>query len=184
MDAGEKERIELELMLLRAKRGEGAALEYIVRRFERPLLYYLRRLTGNEPDAWDALQRTWLGALSSIRTVREAGAFKAWLYRVARNVALNQMRDAQRYREALLEKAAESAPDEEFPGPAAERAEEVHFALDRLELPQREVLTLFFIEQMSVREISVVLDCPVGTVKWRLHQARNHLRDILEKRNG
>ncbi len=183
MDLRNKELVELDWLLLRARRGNAEAIERLVRRFERSLFYYIRRLAGNDSDAWDALQRTWIRVLAGIGGVRDAGALKTWMYRVARHTTLNQIRGHQRYRKVLREKADEPSPDVEPALFTAENAEEVHRALEKLELPYREALTLFFLEDLSVREIADVIEIPEGTVKWRLHEARKKLREILEQKH-
>jgi RNA polymerase sigma-70 factor (ECF subfamily) len=68
--------------------------------------------------------------------------------------------------------------DEEF---SAEEAAAVHAGLERLALPQREVLTLYFLRDLGIEEIAAVLEVPAGTVKSRLHHAKKMLRIILQE---
>ena len=62
-----------------------------------------------------------------------------------------------------------------------EDAEQVHYGLGRISLPHREILTLFFLQDLSLEEIADVLGIPFGTVKSRLHYARRALKAVLEK---
>ena len=62
--------LECELLVVQCQRGETAAFESLVRMWERPLFYYLRRLASSEEDAWDLLQETWLKTYRSIRSLR------------------------------------------------------------------------------------------------------------------
>ena len=64
---------------------------------------------------------------------------------------------------------------------AFDNAEQVHHALDKLPLPQREALTLYFLEELSIEEIAEVLGVPAGTVKSRLHYAKSAIRNILSE---
>jgi RNA polymerase sigma-70 factor (ECF subfamily) len=65
-----------------------------------------------------------------------------------------------------------------------ENAAIVHYGLGKLALEQREILTLFFLEEFSLAEISDILKLPLGTIKSRLHRARNSLRTILAREGG
>jgi RNA polymerase sigma-70 factor (ECF subfamily) len=175
------EAIYQELLALRCRRGERAALEELVRAWEKRLLYFIRRLVDKEQDAWDVLQQTWVRVLSGIGRLREPQSLGPWLYRVARHAAFdhgqlraNYQRFLKDYQEAT---ACEEAPD----GTEFETAEQLHRGLVQLHVPHREVLTLFFLEDFSIDEIARVLDVPPGTVKSRLHHAKKALRAVLGK---
>ena len=61
-------------------------------------------------------------------------------------------------------------------------AEQVHYGLDRLSLPHREVLTLFFLQDLSLEEVATVLDIPVGTVKSRLYYAKRSMKKVMDEK--
>lgn len=176
-----KDIIYLELLALRCRRGDREAMEELIGRFERPLFYYLRRLVDNEADAWNLLQETWIRAMGSIGRLRDPKNLAAWLYGIARNGAMGHLR--RRYsREQLLDSTADLADVEDSTHlPAFEDAEEVHYGLSRLSVPHRDVLTLFFLQDLTLEQIAEVLGVPVGTVKSRLHYAKFHLKAVLEK---
>ena len=170
-----------ELLLLRHRAGDPAALPELVALWERPLLYYLRRLAGSEEDAWDALQETWYRVVRELPRVRDGRALPAWLYVVARNTAFTQRR-----RRAPVEPLPD---DEDAPELPAETPEpslagfdplDIHRALARLSLVHREVLTLHFLEGFAVAEIGIITGSAEGTVKSRLHYAKRALRGLLE----
>jgi RNA polymerase sigma-70 factor, ECF subfamily len=170
-----------ELLVLRCQRGEVQAFEELFRQWERRLFYYIRRMVPQESDAWDALQKTWLHVLRDIRRLRDAGALRVWLYRLARNTAVSHLRLEQTHRaRAEPEVDVEDVPEDD-PLLRAENVEYVHRELGRLPLPAREALTLYFLEAMSIEEIAEVLDVPAGTVKSRLHYAKRALRTLLAK---
>ncbi len=174
------EAVAQELLVLRCRRGDKAALEELVQTWDKRLFYFVRRLVDDEADAWDVLQQTWMRMLSGIRGLREADRLGPWLYRIARHAALNHGKVRARYREVLQHYPTAPAEDDsshaEF-----ENAEQVHHGLLRLPLPFREVLTLLFLENFSVDAIAEILDVPAGTVKSRLHHAKKALRAVLEK---
>ena len=176
----ERELILIELLVLRCRRGDAAAARELVGMFERPLLYFVRRLVGSEEDAWDVLQETWLNVFRRLATVAEPRAFAAFLYAAARNAALAHLRRRDS-REALL--ASIDPPDDgvEEPEFGADEAAAVHRGLDRLSLAHREALTLFFLRELPIEQIAAVVGVPVGTVKSRLHHAKRALRAALEE---
>jgi RNA polymerase sigma-70 factor (ECF subfamily) len=168
-----------EMLVLRCQRQDACAAGELVALFEKPLLYFLRRLVRSEDDAWDLLQETWISAFRALPGLRDARALPAFLYRTARNHALARLR----HREAdyRLHSAVDASPISSEPEPAfaAEDAAAVHAGLDKLSLPHREVLTLFFLRDLSIAEIAAVLGIPPGTVKSRLHHAKKALRAVL-----
>lgn len=177
----EKELIYYELLILRCRRHDKGALEELIRYWEKRLFYYVRRLVDNEEDAWDVLQETWLKVIRSIGSLREPRSLPTWLYRIARNTAMSCLRS--RYADqALLDENGKLADIEqngdEF---GFEDADQVHHALGQVSLPHREVLTLHFLEDLSVDEIAEVLGVAQGTVKSRLHYAKRALQGVLER---
>jgi len=170
-----------ELLVLRCRRGETAALEELVRAWETRLFYFIRRLVGDEQDAWDVLQQTWVRVLSGIGGVREPRSLGPWLYRVARHAALSHGQVLANYQRLLKDYHAAAPGEEATERLDFETAEQLHRGLVRLPVPHREVLTLFFLEDFSVDEIADILQVPPGTVKSRLHHAKKALRAVLGK---
>ena len=176
----DKRLIESELLVVQWLRGDREAFGAIVGLWERSLFYYVRRLIGSEADAWEVMQEAWLKVLRAGKSLRDPGAFPAFLYRTARNAAVSRLRQKGvrlEAREAVEQDAGEVADDwvDGF-----DDADEVHTALDRLAVAHREVLTLFFLKELSLEEIAELLEIPVGTVKSRLHHARRAMRQCLE----
>jgi RNA polymerase sigma factor (sigma-70 family) len=174
----DKQLLETALLVVRWQRGDRSAFEGIVKLWEQPLFYYLRRLAASETDAWELLQDTWLKILRSLGSLRDSHTFPAFLYTTARNNAISRLR-----RRGIEETAndTDSLHDESAADDVAifDNAEQVHHALDQLPLPQREALTLFFLQDLSLEEIAHLLDVPLGNVKSRLHYAKLAIRKIL-----
>lgn len=177
----DQEAIYSELLVLRFRRGDPRAFEDLIRRWEQPLFYYIRRLVEREEDAWDLLQETWICVLRSLKGLREPRALPAWLYHTARNHAMTHLKRRCLYRNVFqdppydLEEMAGEVSDE------FEDAERVHHALGLISLPHREVLTLHFLQDLSLEEIAGVLEIPQGTIKSRLYHAKKALRKVLER---
>ncbi len=170
-----------ELLVIRAKRGDSKAFEEIVREFERPLFYYVRRLVETNEDAWDILQEIWIKAFRGIGSLRETKCFRIWLYRIAHCTAMSHHRAAYRHQSVLVEAFDAEAVTEADSTPNPEDAERVHVALDRLDPHFREVLTLRFLEDLSVDETAEITGVPTGTVKSRLFHAKKALKQILNR---
>jgi RNA polymerase sigma-70 factor (ECF subfamily) len=179
--SSQSDAVRSELLLLRHRAGDRAALAELVSLWERPLLYYLRRLLETEQDAWDALQESWLRALRELPRLRDDRAFPAWLYTIARRVAMRARRQA-RPGEPLAEDDDPGAPAAAEPDAplAGIDPRDVHRALAELSLAHRDVLTLHFLEGFPVAEIAAITGAPAGTVKSRLFHAKRALRKLLE----
>jgi RNA polymerase sigma factor (sigma-70 family) len=158
------------------------AWDELVRQWSDRLYYYLRRLIDHEQDAKNVLQDVWLHAFRGIGSVRSGARIAPWLYTLARRAAMNQFRREFGRRE---HRAGDELPAEpEDTGEdllRLENVELIHFGLGKLALPEREVLTLYFLEDLAIQEIAELLAVPAGTVKSRLFKARRELRRTLEK---
>jgi len=154
-------------------------LEELIRSWEKRLFYYVRRLVDDEQDAWDILQKTWLKVLRKIGSLREPGSLPAWLYRIARNTAISHCRLEYSNRALLDGSETLASIKGAAEGLRFEDAEQVHYGLSQLSLAHREVLTLYFLEDLSVEDLAAVIGVPAGTVKSRLHYAKRALRAVL-----
>jgi RNA polymerase sigma-70 factor (ECF subfamily) len=174
----DKQLIESALLVVRWKRGDRAAFDGIVRLWERSLFYYLRRLVTSEADAWELLQETWLKVFKTLGSLRDPRAFPAFLYRTARNAAIARLRRPEFF---ALDDGAGQICDQRGEDAIADLhdVEQVHHALGQLPLLQREALTLFFLQELTLDEMAVLLGVPTGTVKSRLHYAKQAIRKIL-----
>jgi RNA polymerase sigma-70 factor, ECF subfamily len=171
----------IEALLRRCRAGDRDALEELIRRWERKLFYYLRRLVADEADAWDVLQQTWARVIKGIGGVRDADKLVPWLYRVARNTALSH-RACLLARERWVDPTA-AVEELAVVGETHEAEwspEEVHQAIDALSVHHRDALTLFFLQDLSIAEMAAVLGVSEGTVKSRLFYGKKALRQSLE----
>lgn len=173
-----------ELLVVRCRRRDSQAWNELIERYNDRLFYFVRRLVSDEEGARSVMQEVWVQALRSFRHLKSPERLTSWLYTIARRTAFNHYRGRcatfSRHEEATIENAAEEDDATE----RLENAELVHFGLNQLELPEREVLTLYFLEAFSVAEIGGILQIPAGTVKSRLSRARSQLRQILEHEAG
>ncbi len=178
--------IRSELLAIRFRKGEGEAFTELVSLWENKLFYFLRRFTGNEQDAWDLLQQTWVKVLGGLGSLDNTATLTPWLYRVARNTAIDHLRRQGNSSSFLPEEAADGIEPVDCNNDdiRLENAELVHRGLAELSLAHREVLTLFFLEGFSIEEIAGILDQRPGTVKSRMHYAKKAMKTILEREGG
>jgi RNA polymerase sigma-70 factor (ECF subfamily) len=167
-------------LVLRAQEGDSEAFRTLVESYDRRLLYYIRRVLGEAEEAFDVLQDVWLCAHRNLRKLRSPRAFRVWLYRIAHDQTISALRRSSREM-PLEELPLDKVPDIGAPDLKLDAADVVHAALRALSLDHRRVLTLHFLEDMSVEEVAEVLATNAGTVKSRLHYAKAAMRRWMEE---
>ena len=180
----DKQTILHELLVLRCQRGDTDAFSELIAHWEQRLFFYIRRLVATEEDAWDVLQQTWVKAYQSIRSLRQPKYLPTWLYKIARHTAMHQWRGHYREQLHLAEKAQQVDSTHTDENLSFENAEHVAVGLSQISLPHREVLTLFFLDDLSLNQIADVLEIPLGTVKSRLSYAKRSLRAVLQQEDS
>ena len=174
----EKDILESAILVVRFQRGDRASFEAIVRLWEQRLFFYIRRMIQSEADAWELLQETWLKLFRSLGSLRDPRTLPAFLYTTARNTAISRLRTQKlQITTDNFDKVHDASATVDID--AFDNAEQVHAAMEQLPLAQREALTLFFLQDLSLEQIAELLDVPLGTVKSRLHYAKIAIRSIL-----
>jgi RNA polymerase sigma-70 factor (ECF subfamily) len=173
------------------RRRDPDLLDELIGRYQYRLPRYLWTLTGNRETAEDLFQETWIRVLEKSHLYDPQWRFEAWLFSIARNLAIDLLRRRQpESLEALLhpgdERAEHEWPDYESATPfeaaaAGEQSELVKGVLRRLPPEAREVLVLRFQEDMNLDEIAEVVRAPLSTVKSRLYRGLETFRHLLER---
>ena len=166
---------------------QAPSWEEIVRLHSARVYRLAYRLTGNQHDAEDLTQETFVRVFRSLHTY-QPGTFEGWLHRITTNLFLDQVRRRNRVRmDAMGESADRFENADQLAAP--ERAYEhgnldhdVQRALDDLPPEYRAAVVLCDIEGLSYEEIAVTLGIKLGTVRSRIHRARARLRESLEHR--
>jgi RNA polymerase sigma factor (sigma-70 family) len=177
----EKDRIVSELLLIRYLRGDTSAFDELVRHWQGRLFYYVMRLLSNEEDAWDALQDTWIAVARNAGKLSEPHSLVPWLYKIARNKAVDRLKTRYDQQAVSMDCDDIAAAEEDVGITSFADADLVHAALEKVSLGHREVLTLYFLRDLTMEEISQVLAVAPGTIKSRLHFAKKALRAVLEE---
>lgn len=178
-------------LVARAKAGDGRAFEHLALAEERALYRHAARIVGPGPDAEDVVQDALISAWKSMSSF-EGANFRAWIFRIVTNRALDRVRSRKRHPELPLE-----PPDDEdvvwaepvAPGPelseiaaSREAVKLVEEALATVPDEQRAALLLRDVEGFDYAEIAVITGVEVGTVKSRIHRARVSVRNLLVAR--
>jgi RNA polymerase sigma-70 factor, ECF subfamily len=175
----------------RCKRGDLAAFNELVKRYEKQVYSFSYRLTNNYDDASDIAQEAFLRVYSAIGHFRGDSSFTTWLYRITTNVFLDERKKARAHPQSSLDEYMELEEssvarqiEDPSPGPEAinEEAERNHIvrqAVDSLPDYQRAMVVLYHTQQKSYEEIAAIMDLPIGTVKSRLNRARVALKEKL-----
>ena len=156
----------------------GTAIGRLVDEHHRVLFAYAYRLTGAIPDAEDLTQQTFLTAQEKLGQLRSPASVRSWLFTILRNHFLKDCQKKRPQAACNLDLNINSVPDT-IPREDEIDREKLQLALDELAPNYRLVLTMFYFEDCSYREIAERLDMPMGTVMSRLARAKGHLRSTL-----
>lgn len=179
MNPEQQKGLELQLLAVRCQVGEAEAFDELVQRFHLPLWKYLRRLTADPAVADELVQEVWLKVIRGFPDLRDPARLAPWMFRIARFTAIDRLRRGSMDSESPLPTEIEASSEPE-PLEREERDAVLHQGLAELPWVEREVLTLFYLEELSLQEVAEVLEVPKGTVKSRLHRARRLLKMRLE----
>ncbi len=167
----------------RLKRGEEEAFSELYEIYSAPLLNHLLTMTGKIELAEELLHEVLMTMLTKINFYEEdkrlKNSFKAWLYRIATNRAIDEIRKTKnvKFEEATLELVDSKNIEEDFE--LIERDEKIQDFLNRLPLMQRTFMNLKINSDLNHLEISRICSCQVNTVKQGLFQARRTLKNML-----
>jgi len=168
--------------IAQAKAGNLQAFEALYNLHKTAIFRTALAVTGDRSLAEEILQETFLRAFQYLPNVRDGVSLSPWLYRVAVNLAYDHSAKKRRKANALskfIDWLMPSAPTPEHRLETQELQAMIYEAIGRLEFKQRTTLVLFYLQGFSLHEIAQIMDCPVGTVKSRLHYGRQNLRREL-----
>ena len=180
------------VLVQRVQAGDVAAFDRLVIKYRERLFSIVYNLTSNREDTADLVQESFIKAFSSIGRFQGKSSFFTWLYRIAVNTTLSQLKKNRLRRFFSLENINDEASSKEIIEALSakvrtekgalvrELQERLNEALQKLSPKHRTVVVLFEIEGLSHHEISEIMKCSVGTVRSRLHYAKQQLQSYLQ----
>jgi RNA polymerase sigma-70 factor (ECF subfamily) len=166
-------------LVRRAARGDALAFERLLATRADHAFRIAQAMLGDESEARDATQDAFVSAWRELPRLRDPERFDPWLRRILVNACRAQMRVRKRVREIRLDLIVDPAA----PGPGLSEqvgaTDMLARAFDRLDGDRRALLVLHYLDHASVEQIAASLGIPTGTVKWRLHDAREALQRAL-----
>ena len=166
------------------QRGDTDAFEILIRRHQKTIFNLIYRMLGDYDEAAEISQEAFLSAYRAIGTFRGDANFSTWLYRIALNHAATRRKSLNtRQQHSVAMENVEPASDP-HPGPAEsmekkEIRQRVQQALNRLDPEDATIILLRDLQDVPYDEVARTLEIPIGTVKSRLHRARQALRSQL-----
>jgi RNA polymerase sigma-70 factor (ECF subfamily) len=180
-------------LMLRVKRGDRVAFAELVEKYKQPLFNFVFRTLRDEAESEDVAQNTFLQVYKSRDRYERTAKFSTWLFTIARNLCLNEIRRRARHpaesieeshaeyedqpRQQYEDKAHIAAPDKLLHGELAQKIEE---ALADLPENQRTAILLCRQDELSYEEIAEVLDCSLSATKSLIHRGRETLKEKLK----
>ncbi len=195
MTAGKGESMnEDEELLRKCARGDAAAYRELVERLEKPLINFILRFVGEPHVAEDLFQETFVRVVKTLGDFRPEASLSTWIHTIARNLSLDWLKAKRRHRETALDavtseekgrviyfkdmlRAGSESPDRRAELTEDERR--VTAALGVLSPIKREALVLRMYAGLQYSEIARIQNAPVGTVKFRIHEAIRDLAGLL-----
>ena len=179
-------------LVVRALKGRDDGFEELVRRYQRPIVSYVYRMTGDYDAALDLTQEVFIKVYNSLARYRPEYKFSTWIYRIAHNAAVDHLRRRPSRPQGLDQTARDGesyerpvASDAPSPEQLSERAElraEIEDVIRQLPESYRELIVLRHAHDLSYDEIAEVTGLPLGTVKNRIFRAREAMRGPLLER--
>lgn len=171
-------------------KGDQNAFSEIVEIYKDKVFQICYRMLGNRHEAEDISQEAFMRAFANIQSFNIQMKFSTWLYRIATNLCIDRIRkkkpdyflDAEVAGTDGLTMYSQIAADTVLPEEeleALELQETIQAEIVKLPEKYRSAIVLKYVEELSLKEISAILDLPIGTVKTRIHRGREALRNQL-----
>lgn len=180
------------VLVQRVQGGEVAVFDVLIRKYRERLYSVIYNLTSNREDSADLTQEVFIKAFRSISKFKGKSSFFTWLYRIAVNTTISHLKKNKFRRffsfDTIQEEGASSEVLDLLCSKAGsdkstflkELQEKLNEALQTLSIPHRTVIILHEVESLSHQEIARIVKCSEGTVRSRLHYAKQQLQGLLK----
>ena len=165
-----------------AAAGDVEAFAALSRRYRDRYSRFAVRMVGNRDDAEDVMQSAFIRAYRAMRDCRDPDRFASWLYQIVANECRSFVfRRIRRERRVIRDETSVAAAIAESPSSLTETLEDVQYALDQLDVDQREAFLMKHVEHLSYEEMSEITGDGVSALKMRVKRACSNLRALLEE---
>jgi RNA polymerase sigma-70 factor (ECF subfamily) len=166
-----------QFLLLRCQQQDTSAMEILIQRWQKRLIDHATIVCGDRSAASDIVQDAWIAMIRGITKLKDPARFRYWAYRTVSNKCVDHIRHQK-----SQEKLSHGTPiKSEIQLHKAEDHQVIHNILSRMSQDHRGVLALHYLQGFEVSEIAEITGKPVGTIKSRLHHAREIFRKLLEQ---
>ena len=167
----------------RIKAGDKEAFSWVVDRYKDLVYTVCLRMLSEREEAGDAAQEVFIKSFRSIQSFREQSKFSTWIYRIAYNHCISEIRKKVKVIDLVDEMPEEEEKDKELNGLEAlsreERTRYLQLALEALPETDAVVVTLFYYEELSLEEIAEVTGLTSGNIRIKLHRSRKKMHTVL-----
>ncbi len=180
-------------LMLRVKRGDRAAFAELVEKYKQPLFNFICRTLRDETESEDLAQTVFLQVYKSRQRYERTAKFSTWLFTIARNLCLNEIRRRSRHPAESIEESHvehEDQPQRQYEDKTiflptdnvlqGELAQKIEAALGELPENQRTAILLCRQDELSYEEIADILDCSLSATKSLIHRGRETLKEKLK----
>jgi len=180
---------EVKAINLCIKHRDPIGFEYLVKKYRREALFHARIFLGNDEDAADACQESFVRAFNAFPSLKSLTNFYPWFYRILKNCCINMLKkksNSSKYRKYQYSHSKYSECDTDSPTVILEKEEEIKLIrhiLQELSPEFREILVMKYLNEFSYNTISELLKIPRGTVMSRLYYARKAFKDKYNELN-
>jgi len=180
--AVQPEKVLNEFIVSAARTGDRSAFDRLAHQWQPRLIAHAYRMSGDKDLARDITQDAWIDIIRGIRRLKDVRAFPSWAFMIVSRRAADAIKRRQSSRRLKSAMDAEPRDNDGVLRDTEARADRSSLSEALRELPreQRVVMALFYLEELTTREIATALNIPPGTVKTRLMHGRNKMRVALE----
>lgn len=153
---------------------------HVIKRYQDKLIRYANYLTGDEHNAADIVQESFIKAYVNLKGFDTKKKFSSWIYRIVHNETMNLVGKQKKQVSLYEEKDFDSGIDIEDDFIRKELKNHTHNCLDKMQVIYKEPLSLYYLEEKSYEEISDILRIPIGTVGTRINRAKALMKKICQ----
>ncbi len=177
-------------LIKRSIKGEKNAFESIIKKYQKPLFNYIRRMIGEQELAMDFTQEIFLKTYYSLHTYQPKYKFSTWLFKIASNYLIDYWRKKKLDTFSIDQQNENDYHNFHYQVPDSEPSilkkfelnemrAKIEKALEKIPAPLRELFIWKHVNELSYQEIAEIKDLPVGTIKNRIFQAKERVRNLL-----